>query len=304
MTTSPYLSASEQEEQLIENISAGIPVSLEMALLVLSGLSTNDEIRSYQSKLDSIFARFLEKCSERKFTLQPELPLYHHREAAKVLFDYLWTSKPKRFGRNFLLTQAIDAQLDPDIEVSVGTCVGLTALYSVLGLKVGLNLTLLINSDHLLSRLRVGKEVIDIDHTDPQGFAQVSCKDLTELPIVLLTASVLNSRGLEHEHNGRFAAALSDYDKAVRVYPGYANAYNNRGNMKLRLGDIDGAIADYTEAIRLNPGFFEAYCNRGMAWQRLGRYDEARSDYLASLTLRGDYADASKCLRALDEMQD
>lgn len=296
------MSALEQEEQLIKDICAGIPVSMERALLVLSGLSTDDEIRSYQGKLDSIFARFLGKCSERKLTFQHRLPLYHHREAAKVLFDYLWTSKPKRFGRNFLLTQVIDAQLDPDIEVSVGTCVGLTALYSVLGLRVGLNLTLLINSDHLLNRLRVGEEIIDIDHTDPQGFAQVNCKEFTELPLLVITASVLNSRGLDHEQNGRFAAAISDYDKAIRLHPEYANAYNNRGNMKLRLGDVDGAITDYTEAIRLNPGFFEALCNRGMAWQKLGRHDEARSNYRACLALNKDYADARSCLQALDEM--
>ena len=296
------MSASEQEEQLIKDICGGIPVSLEMALLVLSGLSTDDEIRSYQGKLDSIFARFLGKCSERKLTLQPKLPLYHHREAARILFDYLWTSKPRRFGRNFLLTRVIDAQLDPAIEVSVGTCVGLTALYSLLGLRVGLNLTLLINSDHLLNRLRVGEETIDIDHTDPQGFAQANGKDFAELPLLMITASVLNSRGLDHEQNGRIAVALSDYDKAIRVYPEYANAYNNRGNMKLRLGDVDGAIADYTEAIRLNPGFFEALCNRGMAWQQRGRCDEARSDYQASLTLNKDYADARRCLQTLEEM--
>lgn len=294
------MSASEQEEQLIEKIAAGIPVSLEMALLVLSGLSTDDEIRSYRSKLDAIFARFLRRCSERKLTLQFRLPRYHHREAAEVLCDYLWTSKPKRFGRNLLLTQVIDAQLDPDIEVGVGTCVGLTALYSVLGLRVGLNLTLLINSDHLLSRLRVGEEIIDIDHTDPQGFAHASGKDCTELPLLMIATSVLNSRGLDHEQNGRFAAALSDYDKAIRLRPAYANAYNNRGNMKLRLDDVDGAIADYTEAIRLNPGFFEALCNRGMARQKLGCDDEARSDYQASLARNKDYADARRCLQALD----
>lgn len=277
---------------------------MERALLVLSGLSTEEEIQSYQDKLDAILARFLTKCRERRLTLQPKLPWYDHREAAKVLFDYLWTSKPKRFGTSFLLARVIDAQLDPDLDISVGTCVGLTALYSVLALRVGLNLTLLSNSDHLLSRLRAGEEIIDIDHTDPQGFAQTNSKEFKELPILMITASVLNSRGLDHEQNGRFVAALKDYDKAIRVRPEYANAHNNRGNMKLRLADPEGAVADYTVAIRLNPCFVEAYCNRGIAWQKLGRCDEARSDYRASLALRGDYADAGKCLRALDEMQD
>jgi tetratricopeptide (TPR) repeat protein len=187
---------------------------------------------------------------------------------------------------------------------SVGTCVGLTSLYSVLGLRAGLKLSLLGALDHLLNRLRVGQQTIDIDHTDPQGFDCPSWKGLCELPLLTITANILNSRGLRNERDGRFVAAKADYQKAIMVNPKYANALNNRGNMRLRDGYIEGAIADYTEAIRLAPTFCEAYCNRGMAKQRLGCYDEARLDYSNALSTNFEYSDARKCLQSLDDIED
>ena len=63
--------------------------------------------------------------------------------------------------------------------------------------------------------------------------------------LLTLTANVLNSRGLDHETNGRLAAARADYHKALRLNPEYASAYNNRGNMRFRDGALEGAIADY-----------------------------------------------------------
>jgi tetratricopeptide (TPR) repeat protein len=222
---------------------------------------------------------------------------------AQCLFEYLWNSKPKRFGEDFLLTDVVDAQLNPDVHSVVGTCVGLTSLYSVLGLRAGLNLTLLLASDHLLSRLRVGQQSIDIDHTDPQGFDCRNCTEFREFPLITLFANVLNSRGLRNETRGQAAAAKADYDKAILVNPAYANAINNRGNLRFREGDLEGAIADYTEAIRLSPGFCEAYCNRGMAKHRLGRYDEARRDYHLAMSTNEDYADARACLQVLDDTE-
>lgn len=291
---------SDDELTILKDIGAGMAVvSIEELLLVLSGIKTDDEVRSYQKKIDQIFDRFLAKCKGKNLPYRSKPPLYLHQEAANLLFEYLWTSKPKRFGKKFLLTQVIDAQLNSDCHHSVGTCVGLTSLYSVLGLRAGLSLTLLVDSDHLLSRLRVGERTIDIDHTDPQGFDCKNCQNFLELPLLMLAASVLNSRGLENEKKGKFIAAKADYEKSILVNPKYANAFNNRGNMKVREGDIEGAIEDYSEAIRLNPDFCEAYCNRGMAKQRVGRYQEARVDYNAAMQLNSDYSDARKCLQLL-----
>jgi tetratricopeptide (TPR) repeat protein len=293
----------DREETILRDIKDGAPVSLERALLVLSGLKTDAEIISYQEKIDGIFGRFANKCDRKNLADQPKPPSYLHRTIAQCLFEYLWNSKPKRFGECFLLSDVVDAQLNPDVHGVVGTCIGLTSLYSVLGLRAGLDLTLLVASDHLLNRLRVGQQAIDMDHTDPQGFDCHKCKDYPEFSLLSLTANVLNSRGLSNERNGQMAAAKTDYEKAILINPEYANAFNNRGNMKFGDEDLEGAIADYTEAIRLSPGFCEAYCNRGMAKHRLGRYEEARQDYHLAMSTNSDYSDTRTCLQALDTIK-
>jgi tetratricopeptide (TPR) repeat protein len=293
----------DHEETILRDLRDAAPVSLERALLVLSGLKTEEQIRSYHHKIDAILDRFLNKHDYRSpYTPSPP-PAYLHLSIAKNLFEYLWTSKPKRFGEYFLLTDVIDAQLDSDVHRVVGTCVGLTSLYSVLGLRMSLNLYLLVDLDHLLSRVRAGPQTIDIDHTDPQGFDCHNYKGFREFPLLSLTANVLNSRGLKYERSGNFVAAKADYQKAILVNPEYANAFNNRGNMRLWDEDIAGAIADYTDAIRLNPCFCEAYCNRGMAKHRLGRYEEARQDYAMAMNTNSEYGDVRKCLQLLDDIE-
>lgn len=291
----------DQEEKILDSIKSGKPVSLERALLVLSGLKTDAEFRSYQLKIDEIYGRFLKRCDNKSPSDQSRPPSYWHRPIAKRLFEYLWNSKPKRYGEFYLLTHVVDAQLNPSVHQSVGTCVGLTSLYSILGLRSGLNLSLLGALDHLLTRLRVGHQIIDIDHTDPQGFEGRNWKGFREFPLLTLTANVLNSRGLSNEKAGNFAAAKADYQKAIFVNPEYANAHNNRGNMRFRDEDMEGAIVDYTEAIRLASGFWEAYCNRGMANQRLGRHPEARQDYCTALSKNPEYLDAHRLLQSLDD---
>lgn len=293
----------DREKAIPRGITDGTAVSLERALLVLSGLKTDEEIRSYKYKIDNIFRYFLNKCRFMNFSNRSIPPPYLHRAIARCLFEYLWTSKPKRFGEYFLLADVLDAQLDANVNHPVGTCVGLTSLYSVLGLRAGLNLSLLVNSDHLLSRLRIGDQIIDMDHTDSLGFDCRSGEEFREFALWTLMANVLNSRGLSHERNGRFADARADYQKAIVVNPEYANAFNNRGNMRFGEDDLDGAIADYTEAIRLRPSFCEAHCNRGMARQRLGRYEEARQDFSRALSLDPEYSDARRCLESLDRVE-
>jgi len=41
------------------------------------------------------------------------------------------------------------------------------------------------------------------------------------------------------------------------------------------LSDLDGSIESYREAIRLSPGYAEAYCNLSLVYRAKGRYDDA-----------------------------
>ena len=280
------------EKKLIQDIKAGNNVSLERGLLIISGLKTEEEIRGYTQKLDQIYDGFLEKLTSKSPVSLTTLREYLVASLAKSLFEYLWNTKPRRCDGNFLLTDVIDAQLDPDVNRKVGSCVGLTALFTVLGLREGLNLTILVSDSHMVNRLRVDDTVYIVDNTDPLGFDyNLDEKDFLEYPSIMLLANVLNSRGMVWEALENFEQAKADYNKAIQINPEYGNAYNNRGNIRAKQADYKGAIQDYNRAIELNSQFVEAYCNRGIARENLGDHSKALKDFDRAIELNPEYID-------------
>ena len=105
-------------------------------------------------------------------------------------------------------------------------------------------------------------------------------------------AVAYNNRGVAKNGLGRHEKAIADYDEAIRLNPGNAETYNNRGNAKNGLGRHEEAIADFDKAIRLNPDYANTYYNRGVAKNALGRYGEAIADYDQALRLTPDDAEA------------
>ena len=280
------------EEKLIQDIRAGKSVSLERGLLIISGLKTEGEIETYTQKLDQIYNGFIERLTSKSPLGLSTLRKYAAGSMAKSLFEYLWNTKPKRCDGNFLLTDVIDAQLDPEVNRKVGSCVGLTALFTVLGLREGLNLTILVSDSHMVNRLRVDDTIYNIDNTDPLGFDYtLDEKDFLEYPSIMLLANVLNSRGMAQERLENFEKAKADYNKAIEINPEYANAFNNNGNIKAKQADYKGAIKDYNRAIELNSQFVEAYCNRGIAKENLGDYYEAMEDFNRAIDINSEYID-------------
>ena len=283
---------SDLERNLIRDVTSGHAVSLERGLLIVSGLSTEQEIHRYVVKLNEIHHGFIERLKTKSPLGLSETRKYLITFLARSLFEHLWNTKPKRCNGAFLLTEVVDAQLNPDIDRTVGSCVGLTSLYTVLGLRENLNLTIMMSGSHILNRLTVDDMVTNIDNTDPLGFdCAIEERTFSEHEPAKLLANVINSRGMLHERLGRFESAEEDYGKAIAINPEYSNAYNNRGNMRAKRTDYSRAIKDYTRAIELNGGFVEAYSNRGMAKENMGDYHGAITDFNTAVELNPGYSD-------------
>lgn len=92
-------------------------------------------------------------------------------------------------------------------------------------------------------------------------------------------AFAYNKRGMYHADRGQLLKAISEYTKAIRIDPRYADSYNNRGAAYGELGQIDRAIADHTKAIEVDPNFDMAYNNRGYAYRQKEQYIRAIRDY-------------------------
>ena len=66
-------------------------------------------------------------------------------------------------------------------------------------------------------------------------------------------------------------AARAHLEAALERDPNHVRALTNRGNLKLEDGDVDGAITDYERAIKLDDGFANAHHNLGVAYRRKGQ---------------------------------
>jgi tetratricopeptide (TPR) repeat protein len=112
-------------------------------------------------------------------------------------------------------------------------------------------------------------------------------------------------RGMAHERLNELDAALADYERAIRIVPGFGLALHYRGHVHTRLAAHELAIADYDQAlatagevqvdaqgVTMQVDKASVYYDRGNAYFRLGRYNPAIASYDSSLMLAPRFAAA------------
>ena len=104
--------------------------------------------------------------------------------------------------------------------------------------------------------------------------------------------TVYNNRGKVYEALGDHARAVADFDRALRICPGFALAHSNRGNALHSLGNDAEAVADFDLAIQADPKFAAAYNNRGNARHSLGDNVRAIEDFDRAIELEPSLAGA------------
>jgi Flp pilus assembly protein TadD len=82
---------------------------------------------------------------------------------------------------------------------------------------------------------------------------------------------------------GNLEATIHHYLRAIEIYPGYADAWNNLGTAYFERGDLPAAAEAYANAAQLRPGHLEANANLGMILHRQGDFDGARRVYEIAL---------------------
>jgi tetratricopeptide (TPR) repeat protein len=86
---------------------------------------------------------------------------------------------------------------------------------------------------------------------------------------------------------GNYLQAAANYERAIKLNPQYAEAYNNRGNLRYQfLNNPAGALADYDKAIALRPNSTLTYVNRGgLKADKFSDIRGAIADFDKSITL-------------------
>jgi tetratricopeptide (TPR) repeat protein len=86
------------------------------------------------------------------------------------------------------------------------------------------------------------------------------------------------NRGLAEHASSHRAEALADFDRALYLDPSLTRAYNARGQIYLENGDIQKTIQDCSKSIQVNPTV-DAYYQRGEAYEKLGEHQKAIADF-------------------------
>jgi len=94
--------------------------------------------------------------------------------------------------------------------------------------------------------------------------------------------------GRIRHQQGRFADALTAYDRALRILPDYAVAHYLRGMSLLKLRRPKDARAAFDECLRVESDYGDGYRGRGQAQVQMGDYAGAVEDYTRAVHLHRD----------------
>jgi len=101
-------------------------------------------------------------------------------------------------------------------------------------------------------------------------------------------AVLFTNRGAAYNDKGRRDLAGQDYDRAIKSYPNYAEAWNQRCALEIELDRVSAALLDCNRALKLNPNLITAHDNRGDVRLELGQLDGAIGDYSRELQINPD----------------
>ncbi|MDO8724799.1 MAG: tetratricopeptide repeat protein [Candidatus Methanoperedens sp.] len=105
-----------------------------------------------------------------------------------------------------------------------------------------------------------------------------------------LSHNIHNNIGIAYDKIGMHREAISEFNEALRLDPGYVEVLNNIAVSYHRMGLVDEAIEKLMEAISFRPGYLEAHCNLGSIYVSSGRFDEALSEFNAALSINPESA--------------
>jgi len=96
-------------------------------------------------------------------------------------------------------------------------------------------------------------------------------------------AAARNEAAAQLFRQGKFAEAVSEFQKAVQEDSKYLPARLNLAHAYERLNRLEEAIQEYRGAITLEPKHFFAHNNLGVLYDKTGRYDDAIAEFKDAL---------------------
>ncbi len=105
------------------------------------------------------------------------------------------------------------------------------------------------------------------------------------------------------ERGRRFDRALAGFQRAIEIYPRYADAHGELGLTWFRKGNPQKALESYQKALELNPRKATVYSNMGIIYFQQGDYQRAEEVYRKAVEYDPRYVDARRNLGSVYAMQ-
>ncbi|HOK01749.1 MAG TPA: tetratricopeptide repeat protein [Spirochaetota bacterium] len=96
------------------------------------------------------------------------------------------------------------------------------------------------------------------------------------------------NKALENTSKGDLSTAMAEYQKAIKMYPYFIEAYNNLGELYSLMGDNAMAISTYNRALDIARNH-KILLNLGVVYYNSGNYSDALKYFLESLKERSDF---------------
>ena len=104
-------------------------------------------------------------------------------------------------------------------------------------------------------------------------------------------ADAYYSMGVALHEQDDLVAAIVSYNQALKIEPDYIEAHLNKGKIFKDQGDIEASILSYNRALKIDPGLTEAHYNMGNALKEKGNLDAAIASYNKALMLNADFTE-------------
>ena len=102
------------------------------------------------------------------------------------------------------------------------------------------------------------------------------------------SARLMNKIGMMNLLLLRIDSSRKDFERAIKMDPNYADAYNNLGAVHYQDHQLKQAIKQYQKAITLNPEFATYHSNLGTAYMERKEFDKAAAEYARALQIDPD----------------
>jgi tetratricopeptide (TPR) repeat protein len=91
--------------------------------------------------------------------------------------------------------------------------------------------------------------------------------------------------GLIYQNKGKLEIARNEYEKAIKINPNFADAYNNLGNLYIEMKEFENASIVLKKAIKINPNFAIPHNNLGKIYLEKGEFDKAEKAFEKAISI-------------------